>query len=36
MLEEVVHTESLGFEGLNNVQYHTEIHLVNSVVFIDV
>jgi hypothetical protein len=36
MLKEVVHTESLGFKGLNNVQFHTEIHLVNSVAFIDI
>jgi hypothetical protein len=36
MLKEVVHTESLGFKGLNNVQCHTEIHLVNSIVFINV
>jgi hypothetical protein len=36
VLKEVVHTESLGFKGLNSVQCHTEIHIVESLVFIDV
>jgi hypothetical protein len=36
MLQEVVLTEPLGFEGLKNVYCYTEIHLVNCLDFIGV